>query len=401
VLFSGLEQLPPDPILGVAQAFAADPSPQKVDLGIGIYRNEQGQSPVLSCVKSAERWLLEHQASKAYLSSAGNPEFNLAVAELLFGAKHGAISSQRVRSIQTPGGTGALRVAADFLRARNPAATIWLPNPTWATHHPIFAACGLTARKYPYYDPASARLLFHEMTETLAEARQGDVILLHGCCHNPTGADLNDEQWLQIAALLKTSGAVPLVDLAYQGFGDGLDADAGPIRMLAEALPEMLVASSYSKNFALYRDRVGAITAISQDQTDAALARQHLVQAIRPNYSMPPDHGAAIVAHILANADLRAEWKEELATMRARIMEMRTLLSQELTSNTGINHGFVARQKGMFTMLGLKPEQVSRLRQIHHIYISASGRMNVAGLSPANIKRVAEGLAAVQTRAAA
>ncbi|MES2255444.1 MAG: amino acid aminotransferase [Pseudomonadota bacterium] len=401
MLFSGLEILPPDPILGVAQAFAADPSPLKVDLGIGIYRDEQGRSPVLSCVKSAELSLQQNQASKAYQSSAGNPEFNLATAELIFGANHKALTDRRAFSIQTPGGTGALRVAADFLRVRDPSTIIWLPDPTWATHQPIFAACGLATRKYPYYDAASAQLLFDEMTKALSEAQPGDIIVMHGCCQNPSGADLNEGQWRQIAALIKSIGAVPFIDLAYQGFGDGLDADAGPVRMLADSLPEMLVASSNSKNFALYRDRVGALTTVAQDRKDGQIARQHILQAIRANYSMPPDHGATIVALILGDADLRAAWEQELDVMRTRIKTMRDMLSQELTSLTGVDHGFIAGQRGLFAKLGLTPAEVAYLRQVHHIYITLSGRMNIAGLSANNVRRVAEGIAAARARAAA
>lgn len=401
MLFSGLEILPPDPILGVAQAFMADPSPVKVDLGIGIYRDEQGRSPVLSCVKSAELWLQQNQETKAYQSSAGNPEFNLATAELILGADHSAIADQRAFSIQTPGGSGALRVAADFLRVRNPSTTLWLPDPTWATHHPIFAACGLTTQKYPYYDAATARLLYDEMTRTLSEANPGDMILLHGCCQNPSGADLSIGQWRQIAEIIKSTGTIPLIDLAYQGFGDGLDADAGPVRMLANSLPEMLVASSNSKNFSLYRDRVGALTTVAQNRKDAQIARQHILQAIRANYSMPPDHGATIVARILGDADLRAVWEQELDVMRKRVKAMRELLSQELTGLTGVDHEFIAGQRGLFAKLGLTPEEVAYLRQVHHIYITLSGRMNIAGLSANNVRRVAEGIAAVRTRAAA
>ena len=401
MLFSGLEELPPDAILGIAQAFRADPSPLKVDLGVGIYKDAHGELPVLASVKAGERWLLENQASKAYLSSAGNPEFNAAIAELLLGPGHRALADGRVRSIQTPGGSGALRVMADFLRTKYAAITVWLPDPTWATHQPIFAACGLTTRRYPYYDKASARLLFEGMTGVLGQAQQNDVIVLHGCCHNPTGTDLDDEQWGQIAAILEQTGAVPIIDLAYQGFGDGLDADARPVRMLADMVPEMLVASSCSKNFSLYRDRVGAITIITRDRADNARMQEHVARAIRSNYSMPPDHGAAVVAHILGNPDLRTMWEKEVDAMRARIGDMRELLSRELTRITGINHDFIARQKGMFTMLNLRPDDVSYIRQEHHIYMTASGRINIAGLTQANAGRVAEGIAAAQSRAPA
>lgn len=395
MLFSALAPIPPDPILGMAQLFAADPSPHKVDLGIGIYKDESGAAPVLASVKAAEQWLLEHQATKAYLSSAGNPEFNRATAELLLGKSHSALTDDRVRTVQTPGGTAALRVAADFIRTHQPAATVWLPDPTWANHPGTFGAAGLKLAQYPYYDAAGARLLFEPMMAALARAKPGDVVLVHGCCHNPTGADLSTEQWDALTETLARTQAIPLVDLAYQGFGAGLDADAYAVRKLSRTLPELMIASSYSKNFALYRDRAGALTLVSERGIDADLVRAHLLRTIRTNYSMPPDHGAAIVAHILTDTTLRPRWEAELHTMRERIQEMRTLLAQLLRGRGARSYDFIASQRGMFTSLGLKAEDVVRLRTEHSVHISSSGRINIAGLTRANVARVADSVAVI------
>lgn len=399
MLFSALAPIPPDPILGMAQLFATDPSPHKVDLGIGIYKDENGAAPVLASVKSAEQWLVQHQASKAYLSSAGNPEFNQATAQLLLGGSHPALADDRVRTVQTPGGTAALRVAADFIRTHRPGATVWLPDPTWANHPAIFGAAGLKLAQYPYYGAADARLHFDRMIDTLSRAEAGDVVVLHGCCHNPTGADLTEAQWDVLAETLQRSAAIPLVDLAYQGFGAGLEADAYAVRRLARDLPEMLIASSYSKNFALYRDRAGAITLVSGRGIDADLVRAHLLRTIRTNYSMPPDHGAAVVAHILSNPARRSAWETELLAMSDRIRQMRRLLAQQLRGRTPRSYDFIATQRGMFTSLGLKPDDVVRLRREHSIHISSSGRINVAGLTRSNVSRVADALVAVDATA--
>lgn len=398
--FSDLEAVPPDPILGMAQLFADDPAPHKVDLGIGIYKDEHGTAPILRSVKAAERWLLETQATKAYLSSAGNPALNQATAQLLLGDSHPALSDDRVRSVQTPGGTSALRVAADFLRTHNPGCNVWLPDPTWTNHPAIFTAAGLALAHYPYYEAATARLLFEPMVDALSRATRGDVVLLHGCCHNPTGADLNRQQWDALTELLARSGLIPLVDLAYQGFGGGLDDDAYGLRTLARELPEVIVASSYSKNFALYRERVGAVTLISRRGGYADRARAHLMRVIRPNYSMPPDHGAAVVAHVLMDAALRAAWQIELVAMSGRIHDMRRLLAQRLRGRTPRNYDFIADQRGMFTSLGLKGDAVVRLRQEHSVHISSSGRINVAGLTRSNVAHVADALVAIQGQAA-
>jgi len=396
VLFSDLEAAAPDVILGIAQAFRADSSPHKVDLGIGIYKDDHGQSPVLPSVKAAEKWLAEHQASKAYLSSAGSPEFNKAVTELLFGQDADDAFDGRIRSIQTPGGSGALRVIADFLRTIAPTSRIWLPNPTWATHQPIFAASGLNIQRYPYYDLSNGKLLFAEMHATLQAATPNDVIVLHGCCHNPTGEDLQPSHWHILAELFQKTGAVPLVDLAYQGFGSGLEEDASPIRLLAGSLPELFVTSSCSKNFSLYRDRVGALTTVARDKASSAILQEHIAKAVRANYSMPPDHGGAIVAHILGQADLKDQWRGELDIMRTRIASVRTLFAQELQRVTGHDHSAIARQRGMFSLLNLPPDVIARLRDVHHIYMISTGRINVAGLTAENFTRVAAGIAEVQ-----
>lgn len=398
MLFSALAPIPPDPILGTAQLFAADPSPHKVDLGIGIYKNENGEAAVLSSVKAAEQWLVQNQTSKAYLSSAGNPAFNRATAELLLGVSHPALSDDRVRTVQTPGGTGALRVAADFIRAHQPGSTVWLPEPTWANHPAIFGAAGLKLARYPYYDPARAQLLLQQMLSSLSRAKPGDVIVVHGCCHNPTGADLTDEQWDSLTATLARTSAMPLVDFAYQGFGAGLEADALPVRKLARELPEVLIASSYSKNFALYRDRVGALTLISERGVDADRVHAHLLRTIRTNYSMPPDHGAAVVAHILTDTLRRSRWESELLVMSERVRQMRNLLARQLRDRSARSYDFIARQRGMFTSLGLTAQQVDQLRTRHSVHISSSGRINVAGLTRSNVAHVADALVAIEAQ---
>jgi aspartate aminotransferase len=400
VLFSDLEAATPDVILGIARAFKADSAPHKVDLGIGIYKDDHGQSPVLPSIKAAEKWLTAHQASKAYLSSAGSPEFNKAIRELLFGQDAGEAFDGRIRSLQTPGGSGALRVIADFLRTNAPTSRIWLPNPTWATHQPIFAACGLNIQRYPYYDLANETLLFEEMWTALRSAAPRDVVVLHGCCHNPTGEDLQPSHWPIVAELFQRTGAVPLVDLAYQGFGGGLEEDAFPIRLLAGSLPELFVTSSCSKNFSLYRDRVGALTTVARDEASSVNLQEHLAKVVRANYSMPPDHGGAVVAHILGEGDLRHQWRGELEAMRTRIAEMRTLFARELTRATGWDHSAIARQRGMFSLLNLSPDAIARLRDLHHIYMISTGRINIAGLTHENFARVAAGIADVRSQTA-
>ncbi|MBP7334326.1 amino acid aminotransferase [Niveispirillum sp.] len=392
-MFTHLAEPPQDPILGLSRLFAADPSPHKVDLGIGVYKDGQGEVAILPSVKVAEAWLLANQHSKRYLSSAGNADYNRLMRDLLFG--EGTDLAGRARTVQAPGGTGALRLAAEFLHRLRPGGRVFIPDPTWANHRAIFAAAGHTVVTYPYYDVARGTLRFDAMMEALGGMESADVLLLHGCCHNPSGADPDAGQWAQIADLLARTGAFPLVDLAYLGFADGLDADAVGTRLLAARLPEMLVASSCSKNFALYRERVGALTLVGETAAAAELAQAHLMPIIRTNYSMPPDHGAAIVAHILGDAALKAQWREELRQMRNRINAMRSQLVGLLADRCERDFGFLGRQRGMFALLGIGPDAVARLRSDHHVHITGTGRANVAGLTEDNVERVADGIAAV------
>lgn len=391
-MFAQLPPPPTDPILGPVLLFNADPSPEKVDLGIGIYKDERGEATILPSVKAAEQWLIETQVSKRYLSSAGSEAYNRLTGELILGS---ALANGRSRTVQTPGGTGALRLAAEFLSTQNSAGRIFLPTPTWPNHPAIFGAVNYQIVSYPYYDLASATLLFDEMMAAFAGLRPGDIVLLHGCCHNPAGADPSAEQWQSIADILHRTGAIPLVDLAYQGFGDGIDADAHGLRILAEALPEVMIASSYSKNFALYRERVGALTMVGANAADVESAHGHLMPIARTLWSMPPDHGGAIVAQVLDDATLRQLWEAELATMRNRINGMREALAQEL-ANAGLDRfGFIMQQRGMFVLLGLAPEAVECLRMKHHVHVGAGGRANIAGLTQANIAHVGRSIADV------
>ncbi len=393
-MFAELPTPPQDPILGLAKLFAQDRADNKVDLGIGVYKDERGEVPILRSVKQAESWLAAHQKSKSYLSSIGNPDFNRLIGELVLGAESDAL--RRSQTIQTPGGTGALRVAADLLHKLRPHRRIFIPSRTWANHQPLFLAAGLEVVPYPYYDVTRGELQFEAVLAALAEMTREDVLLLHGCCQNPTGADFDSAQWRAIAELLVRTGAVPLVDLAYQGFAVGLREDAAAVALLASRLPELLVASSCSKNFALYRERVGALTVIGAREADAATARAHALIVARTNYSMPPDHGAAIVACILGSDPLRGEWEQELRAMRERIKAMRVQLVANLEAHGARDLQFLAHQRGMFALLGLSAQAVEALRIRHHVYITGSGRINVAGLTPDNVARVAAAIAAVR-----
>jgi aspartate aminotransferase len=393
-MFSELPKAPDDPILGLAQLFDRDTDPARVDLGIGVYKDEQGQVPILRTVKQAESWLVGHQESKSYLSSLGNTDFNRLTAELLLGAESDAC--RRSRTMQTPGGTGALRIAADFLRKVRPTTRVFVPAQTWANHRGIFLAAGLEVIPYPYYDVTRAELEFEAMLGVLDRMTASDALLLHGSCQNPTGADPDARQWEEIAGRLQRTGALPVIDFAYQGFAIGLREDASVLGMLASRLPEMLIASSYSKNFGLYRERVGALTLVGARENDALNARAHAQVVARSNYSMPPDHGAAIVARILGDGRLRADWEGELRGMRERIRMMRATLAAFLQRLSTRNWQFLTRQHGMFALLGITPAAVDALRTQHHVYLASSGRMNLAGLTLDNAERVASAIVAVE-----
>ena len=394
-MFQELKQLSPDSILGLMAKYRADTSPIKVDLGVGVYRDLSGNTPVLACVRQAEQAVLAAQTTKSYVAAAGREEFNTAVEEMVLGKDHAARNGRRTRTVQTPGGCGALRVGAELIRAAAPAVTVHVSDPTWGNHTPLLGSSGLRLERYPYYDIPAHRLRFEATLEQLERAAEGDVILIHACCHNPTGADLDPAQWQELTQLLKRRRLVPFLDLAYQGFASGLDADVAGVRLVAEQVPEALIAVSFSKNLGLYRERVGALITVGENPARADAALSHVLQIARSIYSMPPDHGAAIAAHIFASAKLKAEWIEELRLMRERIADMRGLLARELRKTTG-NDGFdfLRTQRGMFSMLGVSTQAVERLRDKHHIYMLADSRMNLAGLMPHNAGYVAEAIAA-------
>jgi aspartate aminotransferase len=394
-LFQQLKRLNPDSILGLMAKYRADPSPVKVDLGVGVYRDLSGNTPILASVRRAEGEVLAAQTTKSYVAAAGREEFNAAVEEMVLGQAHPARRDLRARTVQTPGGCGALRVGAELIRAAAPAVTVHVSDPTWGNHTPLLGSSGLRLERYPYYDAAAHRLRFDAMLEHLDRAAEGDVVLIHACCHNPTGADLDPAQWQALAHLLKRRHLVPFLDLAYQGFAVGLDADAAGVRLVAEQVPEALMAVSFSKNLGLYRERVGALIAIGENVNRADAMLSHVLQIARSIYSMPPDHGAAIAAHIFANPMLKEEWILELGLMRARIADMRALLAQQLRNVTGDGtFDFIRAQRGMFSLLGVSSQTVDRLRDTHHIYMTPDSRMNLAGIMPHNASYVAKCIAA-------
>jgi aspartate aminotransferase len=394
-LFQQLERLASDSILGLMAKYRADPFTQKVDLGVGVYRDLSGNTPILECVRRAEREVLAAQTTKSYVAAAGREEFNAAVEELVLGTAHAARRDGRARTTQTPGGCGALRVGAELIRAAAPSATVHLSDPTWGNHAPLLGSSGLRLERYPYYDPLARKLRFEAMLERLDKAPAGDVVLVHVCCHNPSGADLTPEQWLTLSELLLRRRLTPFLDLAYLGFSASLESDAAAVRMVVDRVPEALIAVSFSKNMGLYRERVGTLTVVSENSTRADAVLSHMLQIARSIYSMPPDHGAAIAARILTDAQLKREWLVELDAMRTRIEQMRVLLAQQLQDVTGdAGFDFIRTQRGMFSLLGVSAQAVERLREKHHIYMTADSRMNLAGIMPHNVAYVAEAFAA-------
>ncbi len=395
-MFHTIDRLKPDQILGLMAQYRADTYPRKVDLGVGVYRDLSGNTPVLESVRRAERIVIESQSTKSYVAAAGREEYNAAVERLVLGDAHPARSARRVRTAQTPGGCGALRVGAELIRAAVPSTTVRLSEPTWGNHAPLLGSSGLRLERYPYYDAAAHRLLFDAMLERLEQAPAGDVVLLHASCHNPTGADLSLEQWRALCELLARKRLVPFLDLAYQGLGTDLTSDVAGVRLLTEALPEALIAVSHSKNLGLYRERTGAIITLSESESRADAVQSHVLQIARSIYSMPPDHGAAIAACIFADEALFRCWLEELGAMRDRINDMRALLSVHLRAATrGNSFDFIESQRGMFSLLGVPGATVETLRTRHHIYMTSDSRMNLAGIMPDNVGYVAAAIAAV------
>lgn len=389
-----LAPVPDDPILGISAAFRRDPAPLKVDLGVGVYKDEAGETPVVRAVRAAEQQVLAAQRSKAYLSPVGNPGFNACMLDLVLGADHAGRKGQAI-AVQGPGGSGALRLGAELIRLASPGAVVHVSDPTWANHMPLIGGAGLKVEKYPYYDPARHAVRTDALLAHLDGLAAGSIVLLHGSCHNPTGQDLGEADWRAIGETLQRRGLIPFVDLAYQGFGGSLDEDAAPVRALARLVPEMLVAVSCSKNFGLYRERTGALLVVAADGTQAQIAAGQLGRIARTLYSMPPDHGAAIVDRVLADATLRSDWESEVAAMNARMRALRALLARELEARGTGDFGWIVQQRGMFSRLDLKSDQVVRLREQHHVYVAPDGRVNVAGISPANVGHVADSIAAV------
>ncbi|MCW0311841.1 amino acid aminotransferase [Pantoea ananatis] len=395
-MFESISAAPADPILGLADLFRADDRPNKINLGIGVYKDETGKTPVLTSVKKAEQYLLEHETSKNYLSIDGLPDFAHCTQELLFGQGNALIAAGRARTAQTPGGTGALRVAADFLSTQTSVKRVWVSNPSWPNHKNVFNAAGLEVCEYQYYDAANHTLDFDGMLASLKEVKAGDVVLFHGCCHNPTGIDPTAEQWQQLAQLSLANGWLPLFDFAYQGFARGLEEDAEGLRIFAASHQELIVASSYSKNFGLYNERVGAITLVAGDGATADTAFSQVKYTIRANYSNPPSHGAAVVATILGNDALRTIWQQELSDMRQRIQRMRQLFVNTLADKGAQqDFSFIIKQNGMFSFSGLTKDQVIRLREEFGVYAVNSGRVNVAGMTPDNMSALCEAIVAV------
>jgi len=393
-MFDKLEQAPPDPILGLAAAFAEDPNPQKINLSVGVYKDADGNTPIPNAVKTAESRALADEDTKSYLPISGDPAYGAAVQSLLFGDGHPIVSGGRAATVQTPGGTGALRVAGDFIHTAHPGATLWLSDPTWANHPKVFAAAHLATETYSYYDNESNELDFKAFTDALSKIPAGDVVLLHGCCHNPTGMDPSASQWEEVAAIVRNRSLIPLLDFAYQGLGDGFAEDGRGLQALAAVIDEMFVASSFSKNFGLYRERIGALTLVTRSKDDAGRALSHLLITIRTNYSNPPAHGSSIVTTVLNDPDLRAEWEDEVQSMRDRINGVRKLLVDTLErKGAKRDFSYIARQKGMFSYTGLTPEQVDALREEYSIYIvKTGGRINVAGVTGENVDYLCESM---------
>ncbi|WP_248742902.1 MULTISPECIES: amino acid aminotransferase [unclassified Pseudomonas] len=393
--FDAIGRVPGDPILGLMEAYAQDSNPRKFDLGVGVYKDAQGLTPIPEAVKIAEARLVESQDTKTYIGGHGNPLFGKVINELVLGADSALIAQQRAGATQTPGGTGALRLAADFIAQCLPGKGVWLSNPTWPIHETIFAAAGVKISHYPYVG-SDNRLDVDAMLAVLNEVPKGDVVLLHACCHNPTGFDLSHDDWHRVLDVVRSRHLLPLIDFAYQGFGDGLEQDAWSTRLFAAELPELLITSSCSKNFGLYRDRTGALIVCAKSADKLIDIRSQLAHIARNLWSTPPDHGAAVVATILADPELKRRWADEVEAMRLRIAQLRSGLVEALEPH-GLRERFahIGVQRGMFSYTGLSPEQVKNLREHHSVYMVSSGRANVAGIDATRLDLLAEAIASV------
>lgn len=395
-MFETLPALPSDPILGLMAAFREDANTDKVDLGVGVYRDNDGNTPILDSVVTAQARHNDAETTKSYIGPPGEAGYNDSIKTLLFGAEHAALADRRVSSAQTPGGCGGLRVAAELINRARPSARIWVSDPTWANHVPLLGDAGLSIETYPYFDRTTSGLCFDEMMATLNTVAADDLVLLHGCCHNPCGVDLDQSQWAALAELALARGFTPFIDLAYQGLSEGLEEDAFGLRLMAEKVPELLVASSCSKNFGLYRERVGSLAIVSPNATAAETILSQMLNVIRGIYSMPPNHGGAIVKTILNDPELKQQWQAELAQMRDRLNGVRDQFATKLAAQLGHDRfDFIPAQRGMFSFLGIDQKQISRLREEFSIYMVDSSRINIAGLNSRNIDYVCGAIAAV------
>ena len=396
-IFAHIPPYPGDPILSLMEAFQQDPRSAKVSLSIGLYFDEQGRLPVLESVRQAAGVLAQQVGPCGYLPMEGMAPYRQLVQNLVFGANHEAVRSQRIATIQSLGGSGALKVGADFIKRYFPDAEVWLSDPTWENHLAIFEGAGLRTHSYPYYDPATGGLRFDAMLDALRAIPSGSVVLLHASCHNPTGVDLSRAQWQQLIPVIVERGLIPFVDMAYQGFGDGLDEDAWSVRALADAGAQAFVANSFSKNFSLYGERVGGLSVVCNDAATAASVLGQLKATVRRNYSSPPTHGARLVHQVLQSPELSTQWANELTEMRGRIKDMRARLHAALHESFGErrNFDFLLTQRGMFSYTGITEPQVNRLRDEHGVYLIRSGRMCMSGLSQANVQYVADAITTV------
>jgi aspartate/tyrosine/aromatic aminotransferase len=392
-LFETLQAMPADAILGLIAEHRDDPRPEKIDLGVGVYRTADGETPVLNTVKKAERRLVDEQQSKAYIGTAGSADFNAAMQKLTFGKD---APDDRLVTIQTPGGSGSLRVAAGLMLRADQGTTVWASEPTWANHFPLLGGAGLIMKSYPYYDTDRHVIEIDAMLDALRRVPRGDVVLLHACCHNPSGLDPSAEEWRDIADVVVERELIPFVDTAYQGFAAGIDEDTFVVSHLASRVAEMIVCTSCSKNFGLYRDRVGTLSLLAADPAATRIVASNVNNYVRTLYSVPPDHGAAVVSIILQDADLRAEWLAEVDEMRNRLHDMSRLLHDRLIEKApGRDFSHLVRTNGMFCFLGITAEQVGRLKKDYGIYMVDSSRVNVAGITPRNVDYLADAIAAV------
>lgn len=394
-MFNVLPQLAPDPILGLSAAFKQDPNPNKIDLGVGVYKDEQGNTPIVSAVAKATRILIEQESTKTYITPQGVQGFIDNMLSLILGEKSPVLMADRVAAVQAPGGCGALRILAELLTRVDKDLTVWVSDPTWANHIPLIGNAGLELKTYPYFDKASASIKFDQMLDALKQIPKGDVVLFHGCCHNPTGGDLTQDQWREVLAVTEQQGFLPFFDIAYQGFGDGLETDAFAIRLFAETLPEVIIAASCSKNFGLYRERVGLAAIVSENAQVRQIAQSQIQNVARGIYSMPPSYGGALVDIILSDAELKQEWIDEVDAMRTRMQGLRAMLVNALASKgSSKDFSFINAQKGMFSYLCISPEQVQKMREQNSVYFVDSSRVNIAGINQNNVEPLADAIIA-------